>query len=221
MHKFRGGRTNCRHSFLDARNSDRWVIVLDADAAAGQLLHLIRSGSAITRGDLVRQSGLGCSTVSQRVEQMLAEDLIRDMGAATTGGRPTTPLGFNPRAGAILVADLGATHARFAVTDLAGQALEERPVQANIADGPEIILGRVEDIFQELVETAAAAGLQLRAIGAGVSENIYRRSTALSTSGLQLLTSRLGDRAGITGAAAMAIEHMLTPERTKMTHVAS
>jgi predicted NBD/HSP70 family sugar kinase len=46
---------------------------------------------------------------------------------------------------------------------------------------------------------------------AGIREVAYRRSTALATSRLQILQSTLGDRAGITGAAAMVIEHVLAP----------
>jgi predicted NBD/HSP70 family sugar kinase len=46
---------------------------------------------------------------------------------------------------------------------------------------------------------------------AGVREVVYQRSTTLSTTDLQITVSTLGDRAGITGAAAMVIEHILTP----------
>ncbi len=46
---------------------------------------------------------------------------------------------------------------------------------------------------------------------AGIREVVYRRSTALATAHLTVTTSTLGDRAGITGAAAMAIEHVLDP----------
>jgi predicted NBD/HSP70 family sugar kinase len=47
---------------------------------------------------------------------------------------------------------------------------------------------------------------------AGVREVVYQRSTALSTSDLQIQGSRLGDRAGIIGAAALVLEHILDPE---------
>lgn len=47
---------------------------------------------------------------------------------------------------------------------------------------------------------------------AGIREVVYRRSTALSTTDLQITTSRLGDRAGVTGAAAMVIDHVLAPD---------
>jgi predicted NBD/HSP70 family sugar kinase len=46
---------------------------------------------------------------------------------------------------------------------------------------------------------------------AGIREVVYQRSTTLSTTDLQISVSTLGDRAGITGAAAMAIDHILTP----------
>jgi predicted NBD/HSP70 family sugar kinase len=46
---------------------------------------------------------------------------------------------------------------------------------------------------------------------AGIREVVYQRSTALSTSDLQIRNSVLGDRAGITGAAAMAIEQVVAP----------
>jgi predicted NBD/HSP70 family sugar kinase len=54
----------------------------------------------------------------------------------------------------------------------------------------------------------AEAGEQLVA---GIREVVYQRSTALATNQLEILTSSLGDRAGITGAAAMVIEHVLAP----------
>ncbi len=47
---------------------------------------------------------------------------------------------------------------------------------------------------------------------AGVREVVYQRSTALSTSELQIQQSRLDDRAGIIGAAALVLEHILHPE---------
>lgn len=47
---------------------------------------------------------------------------------------------------------------------------------------------------------------------AGVREVVYQRSTTLSTTDLKISPSSLGDRAGITGAAALVIEHIFSPE---------
>lgn len=46
---------------------------------------------------------------------------------------------------------------------------------------------------------------------AGIREVVYQRSTTLSTTNLQIVGSSLGDQAGITGAAALVIDHILTP----------
>src|SRR6201991_982057 len=93
---------------------------------AGSLLRLIRNGEAVTRADLVRRTGLARSTVAQRLDALLAHQLVYEAGgSASTGGRPPTVLAFNQGAGVVLVADLGATHSRLVVSDLAGAPLAE------------------------------------------------------------------------------------------------
>src|SRR6186997_3024986 len=120
---------------------------------AGSLLRLIRNGEAVTRADLVRRTGLARSTVAQRVEALLAHRLVYEAGgSASTGGRPPTVLAFNSDAGVVLVADLGATHARVAVSDLAGTPLAERASDLDIGLGPEHALTWVDERFTELLE---------------------------------------------------------------------
>src|SRR6476469_809029 len=88
---------------------------------AGSILKLIRDGTAVTRASLAQRTGLSRSTVAQRVDALLAAGLIHEAGdTESTGGRRPTRLAFNHRAGVILAADLGATHSRLAVSDLAG-----------------------------------------------------------------------------------------------------
>jgi predicted NBD/HSP70 family sugar kinase len=55
----------------------------------------------------------------------------------------------------------------------------------------------------------AAAGEHLLA---GIREVVYQRSLPLATEHLSIQTSRAGAEAGVLGAAAMAIEHVLSPE---------
>ena len=47
---------------------------------------------------------------------------------------------------------------------------------------------------------------------AGVREGIFSRSLPLATRDLRIVPCRLGDRAGVIGAAIMAIEHVLSPD---------
>jgi predicted NBD/HSP70 family sugar kinase len=47
---------------------------------------------------------------------------------------------------------------------------------------------------------------------AGAREVTIQRSLPLATGDLDIVASRLGDRAGVVGAAIMVIEHVLAPE---------
>ena len=112
--------------------------------SAGALLRLIRDGVAVTRADLARVTGLARSTVAQRVDALLAQGWSTRPAAAprpAAARPPCWPSTATP--GVVLVADLGATHARVAVSDLAGTPLAERASDLDIALGPEHALGWV------------------------------------------------------------------------------
>src|SRR5918998_1148901 len=70
-------------------------------------------------------------------------------------------------AGAVLPADLGATHARLAVCDMAGSALAEEAHDIAIADGPERVMDWLEGRFDALLAAAPAGSGQLLGIGVG------------------------------------------------------
>jgi predicted NBD/HSP70 family sugar kinase len=142
---------------------------LSSPTSAGALLGAIRDGTAATRADLARHFGLARSTVAQRVDALLAAGLAYEAGgSASTGGRPPTVLAFNHAAGVVLVADLGATHARVAVSDLAGTPLAETAADKDIALGPEVVLGWVSDRFAELLEETGHGASDVKGIGLGV-----------------------------------------------------
>src|SRR3954447_6695958 len=136
---------------------------------AGSMLRLIRDGEAVTRAALARRTGLARSTVAQRVDALLAPQLLyQGGGEAPAGGRPATVLAFNHRAGVVLVADLGATHSRLAVSDLAGTPLTEVAFDMDIGDGPEKVLSEVDARFKDLMKQAGRAASHVRGIGIGV-----------------------------------------------------
>jgi len=136
---------------------------------AGSVLALIRDGEAVTRADLARRTGLARSTVAQRVDSLLARELVYEAGGtASTGGRPPTTLAFNRLAGVVAVADLGATHSRLAVTDLAGEPLAEFASDTDIATGPERVLGWVQEHFESLLVRVGRTADDVRGIGIGV-----------------------------------------------------
>jgi predicted NBD/HSP70 family sugar kinase len=133
------------------------------------VLRLVREGRASTRAEIVALTGLARSTVTQRVDQLMAERLLVPAGeAASTGGRPPSVLAFNRGAGVVLAGDLGATHSRLALTDLGGEILGEAAEDVPIADGPERVLSWLEGAFDALLEGAGRTRGDVRGVGIGV-----------------------------------------------------
>jgi predicted NBD/HSP70 family sugar kinase len=129
----------------------------------------VRDGTATTRAELARYTGLARSTVAQRVDALIAADLLYEAGGSqSTGGRPPTTLAFKHNAGVVLVADLGATHARLALSDLAGTPLAEHASERDIAEGPDAVLEWVHVEFEHLLTEAGRKPEEVRAIGIGV-----------------------------------------------------
>ncbi|QGQ19951.1 ROK family protein [Cellulomonas sp. JZ18] len=135
----------------------------------GDLLQLLRDGRPRTRSDLAAVTGQARSTVAARVDALLATGLVAPAGASSsTGGRPPATFAFNPAAEVVLAVDLGATHARLAVTDLAGTVLAEHGEAIAIADGPDAVLHHVADLGRRLLQEADRPGSDLAAVGVGL-----------------------------------------------------
>src|SRR6478736_225561 len=111
---------------------------------AGGVLRLVRDGSATTRNELAEQSGLSRSTLADRVQSLLALELLQEIdGVASTGGRPPATLTFNRSAGVVLVADLDTAQCRVAVSDLAASPLNERAFAIDVTQPPGTILAKI------------------------------------------------------------------------------
>jgi predicted NBD/HSP70 family sugar kinase len=144
-------------------------IVRSGTTSASDLLQLISSGQATTRAGLASVTGLARSTVSQRVDALIASHLVYEAGGGTsTGGRPPVVLAFNRTAGLVLAADLGATHCRLAVADLGAHLIEETTDDLEIAKGPDHVLSWVADRFEELLARCGRSAADVRGIGIGV-----------------------------------------------------
>lgn len=115
------------------------------------VLDLVRWGEARTRPELGRLSGLGRTVITQRVGQLIESGLVEEGSLGpSTGGRAPRQLRFRAEAGAVLVAELGATHISVGITDLAGKLLQHREQPWDIAAGPDSSLRQVEAAFDEL-----------------------------------------------------------------------
>lgn len=116
------------------------------------VLELIRASQPISRADLARRSGLGRSTISQIVEQLIRENWVREgaMGSLPRGRRPTM-VGLNEDLTAIAV-DIHPRQASVALVDLNGRLLSRSPVP--LTSDPAISMKMIIDCMQRVRRTA-------------------------------------------------------------------
>jgi predicted NBD/HSP70 family sugar kinase len=102
------------------------------------------------------------------------------------------------------------------VRDLAALALQGDSVARGLLRDSGRELGEVLAVAINLLNPAAvviggdmAAGFEFYV--AGVRESVYRRAAPLATRDLQFLPATHGDRAGVVGCAALALDHVLSP----------
>ena len=128
----------------------------------------VRTGGLHTRPELVRELGLGRNVISQRGGQLREIGLL-DEGrlAPSTGGRPSRQLRFRAEMGCLLVAELGATDLQVGLSDLHGELLQQRAERCDVAAGPEATLGRLEQLFDELLADRPA-DTPLWGVGLGI-----------------------------------------------------
>jgi predicted NBD/HSP70 family sugar kinase len=138
-------------------------------SGASELFQLLRDGMPRTRTELAATTGLARSTIALRVEELMALGLISPVeDAQSTGGRPSSQFALNPSAKFVLAADLGATHATIAVTNLGGAIVGEIRGPINIADGPEIVLTWMVETGRTLLEKHGLSTADVIAIGIGL-----------------------------------------------------
>jgi predicted NBD/HSP70 family sugar kinase len=133
---------------------------------AGQVLQLIRNGTCRTRKDLIEFTGLSRSTITDRVDRLIEAGYIHESGVASSGGgRPPSVLEVDATSRLVLVADLGASHARVALTDLAARPLAEEARAMRIELGPDSVLSWVRQAFQRLLDRTGRSPEQVCGIG--------------------------------------------------------
>ncbi len=146
---------------------------MSTDTTAGtgvtQLFQLLRDGVPRTRAELAKSTGLARSTVAARVDQLMRMGLITSVAdGVSTGGRPPSQFALNPGARVVIAADVGASHATVAITDLTGSVLAEHSEPLDIALGPVPVLTWLVESSTRLLEHVGRDPAQVAAVGIGV-----------------------------------------------------
>ena len=135
----------------------------------GDILDLIRHGTATTRGDVLDATGLSRMTVAQRLDALLGAGMVVEGDTReSTGGRRRRSLAFNTSQSHVVAAAVDTTHARIALLDLGGTVLVDTEIAVTVENGPSEVLDRITATMSELVakhgltpEDLCGAGLSL------------------------------------------------------------
>ncbi|MEU6905262.1 ROK family protein [Streptomyces coeruleorubidus] len=141
-------------------------------ASAGELLELVRSRRAVTRGALQQATGLSRATVGQRLDRLFRAGWLRGGAGGPVdsplGGRPSITLEFDDEHAVVLAADLDTRHARAAVLSLSGEILAEHSGTLVVDDGPDLVLGELGRWFGELLEKTGRGAESVCGVGLAV-----------------------------------------------------
>lgn len=127
-------------------------------------LQTVAARGTTTRADISRATGLTRTTVSSLVAELIADDLVQEMGPAEaeSAGKPPTILAINPSGRAIVTVDLSHQPFEGAVMDLSG-AILHRTRATKTAVGSEAV-----EVAADLIATCLnAATAPVLGIGVG------------------------------------------------------
>ncbi|WP_232663521.1 ROK family transcriptional regulator [Pseudonocardia sp. TRM90224] len=141
-------------------------------ASAGDVLAVFRSLGPQTRAEVMERTGLSRSTVTQRLDALLAHGLVVPAGEqrddVPSRGRPAGQFAFHRDRGVLLVADVGASSLRVALCDLLGTVGLERSAVIDVASGPRAVLDVVDGLFRELLDASGRPAAAVHGIGLDV-----------------------------------------------------
>lgn len=140
---------------------------------SGVLLHKIRHNPGIARAALVDELGWARATVGKRLEELLECGYIEITGQhKSTGGRRAEAFSLNANAGVVLATDIGASHSRLAIANLAGDVLIDDEADILIDSGPDEFFEWAEQVFDYMLGRIGRARDDVLAVGIGVPDSI-------------------------------------------------
>jgi glucokinase-like ROK family protein len=135
------------------------------------ILNYIREHGPLARVMLARRLGLSRTTVSSIVDALVREGLLREghlLDATPRGGRRAILLHFNTDAGRILGLDVGRTHLKMILTNLAPEIVAQRLLPFDTERGPEECLTLLVAEVRRFLEEQGGGWQSLLGIGLGI-----------------------------------------------------
>lgn len=133
------------------------------------IFDLVRTGRARTRAELGDVTGLGRTIINDRLQEGMELGLLAEGDLVPSGGgRPSRTVRFRSEAGLLLGASLGAMECRVGLATLDGDLLATEVADLDISGEPDGVLGRVNEMFEDLLARAPKGRAPVWGIGIGV-----------------------------------------------------
>lgn len=116
------------------------------------VLELIRTRGPISRTELARVGLLGMPAVMGVVENLIEEGLVKEVGPGpSTGGRRPILLDLVPEAHCAVGLGVGTRTLTAVATDLNAVVKKRLIVPSEMAQGPEVLIGRIRETLREVL----------------------------------------------------------------------
>jgi predicted NBD/HSP70 family sugar kinase len=137
------------------------------------LLTSLHDRGPSSRLEIGRLTGLSPSAVSALARELIADGLVEEHAADSGSGcdrgrgRPAAVLGLVPPDGVVVGVDVGNTHLRVAVAEIAGEVVAERARGIDLTQDPVAVMALVEHEVRDLLAAAGrdASALHLVVLG--------------------------------------------------------
>ncbi|MBN2528965.1 MAG: ROK family protein [Deltaproteobacteria bacterium] len=142
------------------------------------ILDLFRSGQQLSRTDISRICNLTKPTVSAIVEQLIADDVLREAGMGPSeGGRRARLLEFNPGSSTFIGIHFGEDTTHVAITDALGRKLARRTA-TTVAGKPDASMEIARVLINESLSEIHQSLNKVTAVGVSVPGLVDRQSGA-------------------------------------------
>lgn len=150
---------------------------------ASLVFSLIQEHGPLSRPDLTARTGVRLTSISDIVDSMIREGVLREIGEGkSSGGRRPVLLDINPKGRFTVGIEVAEDAVHGVVTNLAGHV--EKSSSAPLASTkPAAVLARVEALIESLIEKAQLRRKQISGVGIAVPGIISKdeRRVVLST----------------------------------------
>jgi glucokinase-like ROK family protein len=134
-----------------------------------QVLDCLRTSAPLSRSTIAHRTGLNRSTVSSVVDELLVDNLVREVGLQPSqGGRPGVLLELNPQGGCAVGVELGIGFFSVLLSNFAAEALWRKRVSYDPTEDFSATLMYIEELIQHALDVGQQMALRPLGVGLGL-----------------------------------------------------